>query len=839
MEEILTPLKTTIISPQDRVSEQLVLAEPESLQQAKHPSLRHPHSLEEALEILRSKPDINKLSDALQWLTSHDVSSGKLNTHGERPQVSRIARTLVDDILPDYWSLASQTRLAGNYTLKDAFQICLSSITGLSVITARLGTILMAQDAIQEQSHVKESEQARLLQELLELLDGIFIPEDFMFSIWQDPINLSLDVVQKSVTWRELVNLLANGKIISLAAQADRFISKRSMDISEGHWLGDGAQYSCWSGRRLEYMLCSLNEDKVDGWKECSQMFERCLSLGYADILVEETYSHLVCGHSEELRRYERFFQNLNKLSKRTTVFSLLRILSKSVSSEKSLLQEENRGSTASTLGATAALLASLGQNSRDFEDLLAEWISRDGLSYDLGIQRAVIRALSQRDHLVKSVFETALSNFGDKLQIKHTPTTQQEGTANTRILLIVAGYVNHADSEYLGTVARSSKYLNAISNRLAASSARASVLGMYVGTAISELVDPPEKRMNFSFEDIDSPDGKMYLNLTRIQDPIGSISDLKSKRRVQQDTLKKDRYGQNIKESYFNSSQISTTSSKVIAIEEVEHESEEDEDLPMYEKPDSDTPDEDEDPTLVERNKPTAPVYIRDLVSGLRETENFDRHKIALSTASTLIRRKAAFGTEVSDHIEDIVSILTGLSDRWEMENFQEWRLQAMIAVLIAQPSQMGPWFSRHYFGGEFSVSQRISILTTLGIGARELAGHGKEDAALTGTGALPANPFPSKKLPDKLHKMYALDDADPVKTLSARMEKTMIQPMALQAADTLSGPNALKVRTFSSRMEVEKKRSRPIPNALAKIVADGFFFPLTGGWQMHIQAL
>ncbi|KAL9611549.1 MAG: hypothetical protein Q9167_003833 [Letrouitia subvulpina] len=833
MEDVLTPLKTTIINHQDRVSE-LLLAEPESPQQIKFPSPRHPHSLDEALEILRSKPDIDKLSDVLKWLTSHDGSFGKLNIHGERLQASRIERTLVDIILPDYWSLASQTRLAGGFTLKDAFQICLSSITGLSAIISRLGTILRACNEPQEQRHVKEHEQARLLQELLDLLDCILTREDFMFRIWQDTLNRSLDVVQISVSWREFVNLLANGKIVSFAAQVDRFLDKRSANISEGNWLGDGAQFSRWSGRRLEYMICSLNEDKVDGWKECSQMFERCLSLGYADILVEETYSHLICGHSEGLPRYEKFIQNLNKISKRTIVFSLLRILSKSVSSEKSL---ENRDSTASTIGGIAALLCSLGQNSRDFQDLLAEWISRDGLNYDLGIQRAVIRALFQKDDLFKSVFQTALSNFGDKLQIKHTPTTQQE--ANTRILLTVAGYVNRADSEYLGMVARSSKYLNAISNRLAASSARASILGMYVGTAISELVDPPEKRMNFGVEDIDSPDGRTYLNMTRIQDPIGSISDLKSENRAQQRTLKKDRRDQSINESHLNGSQKPTTISKVIAIEEVENESEEDGDLPMYEKPDSDTPDEDEDPTLVERNKPTAPVYIRDLISGLRETENFDRHKLALSTASTLIRRKAAFGTEVSDHIIDIASILTGLSDKWEMDNFQEWRLQAMIAVLIAQPSQMGPWFSRHYFGGEFSVSQRASILTTLGISARELAGHGKEDAALTGTGALPENLFPSKKLPDKLHKMYALEDADPVKTLSTRMEKAMIQPMALKAADTLSGPNALKVRTFSSRMEVEKKRSRPIPNALAKIVADGFFFPLTGGWQMHLQAL
>lgn len=286
MEDILTPFQTTIISPRDKVSGKLVLAEPESPQQAKLPGSRHPQSLDEALESLSSKPDIDILSDVLEWLISHDDSTGKLNIHGERRQVSRITRTLVDNILPDYWSLASQSRLAGNFTLKNAFQICLSSITGLSAIIARLGAILRAQDEIQGQSHVKASEQARLFQELLDLLDGILTPEDFMFSIWQDIMHLGSDVVQNSIAWRELVNLLANGKIISLAAQADRCISKRSKDISEGHWLGDGAQYSRWSGRRIEYMICSLDADRVDGWKECSQMFERCLSLGYAGILI-------------------------------------------------------------------------------------------------------------------------------------------------------------------------------------------------------------------------------------------------------------------------------------------------------------------------------------------------------------------------------------------------------------------------------------------------------------------------------------------------------------------------------------------------------------------------
>ena len=209
----------------------------------------------------------------------------------------------------------------------------------------------------------------------------------------------------------------------------------------------------------------------------------------------------------------------------------------------------------------------------------------------------------------------------------------------------------------------------------------------------------------------------------------------------------------------------------------------------------------------------------------------------MALSTASNLIRRKAAFGTEVSDNIDELASILVGLGDKWEMEDFQQMRLQGMIAVLTVEPLNMGQWFSTTFYNGDYSVGQRASVLTVLGLGARELAGLGKEDAALTGANATAESSFPSKRLPEKLDKIYALEAA-PLNALSSRLEKTLIQPMAAEAADKFSGPNALKVRTFSSRMAVEKKRTKPIPNALAKVVADGFFFPLTGRWRIHLQS-
>ncbi|KAL8920943.1 MAG: hypothetical protein Q9208_005969 [Pyrenodesmia sp. 3 TL-2023] len=490
------------------------------------------------------------------------------------------------------------------------------------------------------------------------------------------------------------------------------------------------------------------------------------------------------------------------------------------------------------SISSVAALLSMFTSDHNDLTELLLEWLDGDGISQDLRIRRAVIAALAKNIDALKTALSNSLRAFGDKITIQHTPIIKQEGT--TENLLLLAGYVHWIEPQHFADMARSSIYLNGISNRLAASSPRLSVLGMYVGTAVSELVDPPDRRMRFSSEELNNAEGQRYLNLKGIRDTIGSIEDLKRK-----EAPKKQMVVRNAKSSAATQVQPPPTNnqhfkgSRVISIEEVESEpgSEEDDDLPMYTKPDSDASDSDDDPTVINRDKPTAPVYINDLISGLRDTENYDRHNLALTHASSLIRRKASFGTEVTDNAQELASILTGLQDKWDISNFEELRLQGMIAVLVAQPLEMGQWFSATYFNGDYSISQRAAVLTTLGLGARELAGYGKEDAALTKSNQ--DTSFPSKKLSPKLHALYASPEMEPINTASAQLEQSILRPMALNAADALSGPNALKIRTFSSRMEVEKKRTRPIPNALAKVVADGFFFPLTGRFSMHTQGL
>lgn len=136
----------------------------------------------------------------------------------------------------------------------------------------------------------------------------------------------------------------------------------------------------------------------------------------------------------------------------------------------------------------------------------------------------------------------------------------------------------------------------------------------MTTGVAISDLVDAPDKKMKFEVDEMNSPDAHWYRGLTKIRDSIGSIADLKMTR--SEDLTPRTASGRTPKTKTPKRGAVrerpppSEVTSKIISIEEVGEEDDmEGDDLIAYEKPDSDAEDEDEDPTLVQRNKPTAPV--------------------------------------------------------------------------------------------------------------------------------------------------------------------------------------------------------------------------------------
>lgn len=224
-------------------------------------------------------------------------------------------------------------------------------------------------------------------------------------------------------------------------------------------------------------------------------------------------------------------------------------------------------------------------------------------------------------------ILRKSIALFGDKLYIKHTPTQQQEGRsshiciwtllcsrclchlANAQVVLLAAGYVRRENLPELESIARSGLYLTAITNRLAASSPRSRFLGMIVGMAISRLIDAPDKVLKFTFEEMESNEAIWYLGLTNIKDQVGSVMDLipgvRSQIYVSAQNLREVTKLSGVADRPPLSSQ---KASEIISIETIPDDSESD-GLVSYEKPDTDASDSEEDPTLIERSKPHAPV--------------------------------------------------------------------------------------------------------------------------------------------------------------------------------------------------------------------------------------
>ena len=420
----------------------------------------------------------------------------------------------------------------------------------------------------------------------------------------------------------------------------------------------------------------------------------------------------------------------------------------------------------------------------------------------------------------------------------------------HTEVLLLSAGYVARLSPIKLNMLLRSGPYLSAISNRIAATQVRARFLGMVVGESLSALVDSGDKKLDFHMEEMETDDAERLKALTRVQDEVGPVDSLLSEDAAnfpQPQSAPAARKPAR-KKPKVSAEPISTTKPQAI-IEEIDSSGEEeDEDLAPYAKA-SDPEDSDEDPTLVQRNRIKPPVYIRDLIAFFRDSETYEKQKLSLQTAPGLIRRKASHGTEVSFHADELAGLLMGVQDKFELEGFEDLRLQGMMALVVAQPKTIAPWFARTFFEGDYSLSQRTSVLVALGLSARELAGF--EQSKFQS-----AADFASKKLPEKIEKLY-IDSQGQSGSLPASRLKALpstaldsiteslttafLEPLAAEAADATTGPDALKLQTFTARYKSKsaaKPRVRAIPNTTAALLAGSFFSPLTAHFQAALRS-
>lgn len=238
-----------------------------------HLSSRH------IIDLLKSNPDREQLSAILAFIDpfSKTQASRDFDLRLASPITAQILQLLVSTTIPTHWGLLDSKQSKGkDLKSRAALLRCLSSVAGIGSLLAQLRTLIGTARASAHQAQGSSSQLA--IQEVLAVLAALTEPKDFILRLYSD-ISKIYDKTRQQVAWRELVSLVAAGKILSTAAEALTVLDATS--VSSSHWIATGPQYAVWIGRNVAHMAVKLNQEDKSGWSSLALLTGRSLSLGY------------------------------------------------------------------------------------------------------------------------------------------------------------------------------------------------------------------------------------------------------------------------------------------------------------------------------------------------------------------------------------------------------------------------------------------------------------------------------------------------------------------------------------------------------------------------------
>ncbi|EGV65605.1 hypothetical protein CANTEDRAFT_101927 [Yamadazyma tenuis ATCC 10573] len=252
------------------------------------------------------------------------------------------------------------------------------------------------------------------------------------------------------------------------------------------------------------------------------------------------------------------------------------------------------------------------------------------------------------------------------------------------------------------------------------------------------------------------------------------------------------------------------------------------------------DSDDEDDDPSIGQRIKLSSPIYIKELLSYLsvdtKHPQAYDMIKLALTQGPTLIRQKSHFGVEVSSNAVQLLQTLVGLQDQFNEPKFEDLKLNCIIAVLVGCPESALD-ISKMLGTGDYSLQQRMMILTGLSLAAREIRGFKDEIV----TKSYKEKVFPTKRLAPRLHAKYlALDyikqgrieyEPEGLKRAHLSIQNSLILEDSQEAADQLQGGKILRI-SRNMRPKQSQNILTPKYDNYSTLISKYFYFPLTHLW-------
>ncbi|SCV03109.1 LAMI_0H05534g1_1 [Lachancea mirantina] len=193
---------------------------------------------------------------------------------------------------------------------------------------------------------------------------------------------------------------------------------------------------------------------------------------------------------------------------------------------------------------------------------------------------------------------------------------------------------------------------------------------------------------------------------------------------------------------------------------------------------------------------------FLKDLLNEFNKTSK-SRYGLTelLEITVSLVRQKKDFKTEVDFYADSLISTLSTLSNSFEEQNFEEWKTNAIVSILVTAPHKVFTLI-KVLFEADLSLQQRMSILSSLALAARELRGlNDQMIVKLEDCSWKPPKNGSTAQLSNKTQKL---------------VKDTVLQ----------EGTVTWKSRKLSKDLEKRTNENR------FQAVAAKFFFPLAHGW-------
>ena len=276
MEDLLTPIRTSTL-PRSAIGNTTDTNIP-NLLPVQTNTLDEPIiNAEGALTILKSSPSVSQFRKAVNYCLngSKTANHGGFDIRSPSAFTSRVINTLITESVPNFWSIfinTSEYRKDKELLLK-----CLNTITGIGGLVATTRT-LSAQIRIEG----AQSSGIQRLKDVLNVLNCVLSGEQTALALWKQTFERLDSKVKRDITWKEIVGLLAGGKVIAVVAEAELLLRQHSLDVIEAEtWLGNGKKYAAWLGRNIFTMMDSIDLSEDIAWMALRLFLSRSLSLGY------------------------------------------------------------------------------------------------------------------------------------------------------------------------------------------------------------------------------------------------------------------------------------------------------------------------------------------------------------------------------------------------------------------------------------------------------------------------------------------------------------------------------------------------------------------------------